>query len=300
MNREHHLMMTAMSTMLRRRIPAFTLIELLVVIAIVGLVVGITLPALSKAKQTARTTREIAGGQQLGVAYTVYSTENRGSLLPGYAPAEWVDTGSPAGSPKLEVLDESGQPVTGVPAQRYPWRIAPYLEYNFAGLYKDEPTLARYRVRSDFRYIISLTPSFGLNGTYLGGDADRRGFDALYLKTYGQFYATRIDQVQRTSGIVTFASTYNINFDDNSLVPGYFRADAPRDFLARWTATGSDQSSPSTPSQFGHIHYRHASGKAAVVYLDGHGELKTFAQLRDMRLWADRATRADWYIGAPN
>jgi prepilin-type N-terminal cleavage/methylation domain-containing protein len=60
---------------------AFTLIELLVVIGIVGLLVSLLLPALSRAKSSARGTFCVNSLRQLGAAVRMYSDENN-SLLP--------------------------------------------------------------------------------------------------------------------------------------------------------------------------------------------------------------------------
>ena len=57
---------------------AFTLIELLLVIVILGVVMGILLPTLSKAKLTSKRTRSIANQKQIGVAYNSYLHDNRG------------------------------------------------------------------------------------------------------------------------------------------------------------------------------------------------------------------------------
>lgn len=58
-----------------RRHSGFTLIELLVVVAIIALLVGILLPALAAARQSARTVACAARLQQLGVALSLYEND---------------------------------------------------------------------------------------------------------------------------------------------------------------------------------------------------------------------------------
>ncbi|MEM7621691.1 MAG: prepilin-type N-terminal cleavage/methylation domain-containing protein [Planctomycetota bacterium] len=76
----------------------FTLIELLVVIAIIGLLIGILLPSLGAARETARMVSCQSNLRQVGIAHAAYQAEND----------DWI-----AGSPNTSGWDATGAELNG-------------------------------------------------------------------------------------------------------------------------------------------------------------------------------------------
>jgi prepilin-type N-terminal cleavage/methylation domain-containing protein/prepilin-type processing-associated H-X9-DG protein len=68
----------------RTRKRAFTLVELLVVIGIIAVLIGILLPALNRARESAKRLQCLSNLRQLSTALIMYTTENKG-VMPGRA-----------------------------------------------------------------------------------------------------------------------------------------------------------------------------------------------------------------------
>ncbi len=281
---------------------AFTLIELLVVIAIISVLVGILVPTLAQARLMGKQTRQLQTSGQLLTAYHLYANDHRGILMPGYATDAMVMPIVP-GAPLLVVRDENGQPLV-IPqsAKRYPWRIAPYMDYNFAGLYEDEKVLQYVKTsQTDLvRYAMSTVPSLGLNAEFVGGCAatEGAGFDATNLKKWGAFYITRDDQAQRPSDLLLFASARGQDpVNASNVVPGFHIVKPPSFDKPLWPSGEFDATSP--VNAWGFMDFRY-SRRAVAAYFDGHSQVHTPDDLRDMRKWSNQATRADWTIGSKN
>lgn len=125
--------------LVRRRF-AFTLIELLVVVAVIGALVGILLPSLSAARQTARAAVCLSNQRQIGLGARLYLDGNRGEFFHHHE--GWVlDDGS-----QVDVLpatpDECSGGGMGNSHAEKPWVIflQPYINSRKVGFCPLDPT----------------------------------------------------------------------------------------------------------------------------------------------------------------
>jgi hypothetical protein len=254
---------------------------------------------LARARVIAKQTRELAAGQQVNLAFNAYAVDNKDAVLVGYATAAMVNG-------PMQVFNDKSERLYNELAQRYPWRLAAYVNFDFQGLYQDTNLLNNIRRNGDqypgvnFDYLISLFPSLGMNVAFIGGSGLHGEFDSTFQRVFGRVYISRLGDARRPSGLMTFASARE---GPQPLAPvlgspqGFFRVEPPYFGASqglRWEADyDANSATPGTNSGFVALR---GGERAVVTLLDGHSELMGWEKLRDMRLWADEADSPTWTL----
>ena len=88
----------------RRASCGFTLLELLVIVLLIGLIAGLVLPSLAKARQKAAAQESLEYGRSIGEAFQEYANKHDGALVPVSAPKP----GGPGEVPWIELLKADG------------------------------------------------------------------------------------------------------------------------------------------------------------------------------------------------
>jgi len=214
---------------------AFTIVELLVVISVIGLLLGLLIGGLRAAIASGKQTKEVNRLKQVLLAWQMYSNQYEDRLLPGFLEQcmgdDGVQTGPQDGASwQVRFRNKRGQELDPSLCQAYPWRLAPFLDYNYDAILgwrldiaEDLDTalaLETDQVQNLPGCLASvganmdgagteLQPAFGYNAYYLGGwyswqnGAPRLAF-ANATQTQGGSSGT-------TTGSLTALSQSNIN-----------------------------------------------------------------------------------------
>ena len=275
-----------------KRISAFTLMELLVVVAIIALLISLLIPGLSMARKHAKQIKAAGSVRQLLMAYTYYYTDNAQDLLWGYPPA------SVNGHPVLIRDSHSGYSFGWPISSRYPWHIAPYVEKVWGVVYdhKKPPSLPDSSNTEDEAfskaYALSISPSFGLNGIYLGGHSHAfyQGFisvNGVMRPNVGSHVVYDADRVKKPATQIVFAESSNwVQADVPEEAPGYHTASPPIANGRIWQAENDTMVVVDEYRNIGLPRGRYTS-KTVTGMFAGHVEMLSPYQLDDMNRWAN-------------
>jgi len=249
------------------------MVELLATTGIVLALAAVVMPVAGSCLDKGREASEIAGARQAVAAWRSYSGENNNQILPGYQ----MDSSA---------VNARGQALSFPANARYVFRLAPYLNFRLKGtlLVNDQE-----RISDD--YETSMAPSFGINLTFVGGDfgggSDLQPSDANFA-TYGRFVVTNLNEIHSPSKLLVFASA-RITDSKGRVEEGYNAVKSPRLTSERWIGS-YDEKRPYY--DFGAVHPRF-NNRAVCAMADGHVELLSIEDLRDMRRWSNQAAESD-------
>lgn len=271
----------------RQTYRAFTLIELLVVVSIIGLLIALLLPALAKANDSAKAINTLSAMRQTMIAYTNYSVDNRDQLLYGYLPDSLY------GVPTTSKLN--GVTLGGLSAQRYPTRLAEYQGDSWALVYNHTaPPEVPQAGDLDFSgkaYALGVSPAFGINATFVGGDQRYRGFalsGGQRRPFWGGPAVFGLQHVRDPSTLIALAESRS--YEGGELTEdGFHTVSAPlNEGIPIWDSAGEEFDFPNGFGGVG-IPAGRFSNAAATGFIDGHCEALKPYELDDMRLWSNYA-----------
>lgn len=260
----------------------------MVVIAIIGLLIGLLLPSLSMARNLAKQMRAQSGLRQMLLGYTTYYHDYNGHVMFGYPPA--LINGVP-----LITHTQSGHEL-GVPvADRYPWRLVPYVGNIWEILHSHSEVPERPEAGDSLSdaflkaYVLSLSPTFGINSIYVGGHGSGtfQGFvgDRPNIGKHVVFYE---HEVISPSNLIAFA-------DSRAHGPGYGQGKSGLHYLTpphaaghRWNAAGGNINNLMATTLSG-LPLGWYTDAAVTGFFDGHVSMRKPEELDDMRLWANWA-----------
>jgi prepilin-type N-terminal cleavage/methylation domain-containing protein/prepilin-type processing-associated H-X9-DG protein len=241
-----------------KRTRGFTLIELLVVVGIIGVLVGILLPTISRARKQARQVACLSNMRQLTQMLMMYVNQSKGSL-----PYEDWSGGPDTAAWFSRVSQVSGVPITTKDQENTVW-TCPVAQTD--GYARTDPGS-----QSPIDILYSNSINYSMNEYLLGRYTYPGGVKTLSSPIW------RITRVHPSTSVIAdgalkwhgffstfiFGSTYNENFGGTTGQWGHgWGVDAP------WPINRADSDPRGSAGRVVKAH----SGRLSVGFADGHAE----------------------------
>lgn len=264
----------------------FTLMELLVTMAVILILAGMGMAMYHGASDKTKMVREVSSARTLITAYLAHAQENDGIYMP-------VIDKSAGTSAKPVYYAPENRKITFMEApHRYPWRLAPYFEYEVSKVIlingmEDFVKKTFGKSGPMYDYGVSMSSTLGMNINFVGG----------YMNSDGSYNNPDELIIRRTDSpapILAFASAGGMPGEGVRL-KGYFKVEPPTGSNASPSWSSTPWSNSRNGGDYGAVDARY-NGQAVCAFLDGTVRVMDIEDLRDMRLWSKNA----WAKGDPN